>query len=228
MTQGTTNKKSFASEAGPTTRRGMLGTRVWRTSDDAAGRAFAAPSWHAAHPAFVRAARLLPIAFALHELEEWNILAYYRAHFPQGPPMSTTNVRIALIAVIPIAWLWVRAALRAASPRRAAYIILPLAAALSLNALQHIYVIGRYRDYGPGIVTAVTLLIPVSLLLARSAWREGIVPHRFLAAAGVLVIVTFGVWAIRPEANMTQKMLSADRIGAALYRLVEHDPPAPA
>jgi len=45
---------------------------------------------------------------------------------------------------------------------------------------------------------------------------------------GTLVIVTFSVWAIRPEATSTQKMPSADRIGAALDRLVGHDRRAPA
>lgn len=85
-----------------------------------------------------------------------------------------------------------------------------------------------YRDYGPGLVTAVTLLIPVSLLLARSAWRERILPRRILAGAGVLLMVTLGVWAVRPEENFTEKMQSTDRIGAALHGLVAHDRAAPA
>lgn len=186
---------------------------------DSSIQPFWGPSWQAVHPGFVRAAWFLLLAFALHEAEEWNLLAWYQAHFPDAPAMSATNVRVTLFAVIPISWLWVYTALRAASPRRAAFIILPLAAALFLNALQHIYYTARWLEYGPGIVTALTLLVPASSLLAWRAWQDGLVPGSFIAAAAILVVLTFGVWAVNPDANTTRKMLAADHMGAVLVRV---------
>jgi len=183
-------------------------------------QAVSEPSWQTRYPGFVRATWLLLLAFALHELEEWNILAYYQTHFPDGPPMSVTNVRVTLVAMVLIYWLGVYAAMRTRSARRAGFIILLLAATLFLNALEHIYFAARWREYGPGLVTAVTLLLPASSLVAWRAWRDGLVPRSFIVALAMFVVLTSGVWAIHPEANVTRKHLAADRIGGALVRLL--------
>lgn len=136
--------------------------------------------------------------------------------------MNATNVRVTLFAMVPIYWLGVYAAVSAVSPRRAGFIVLPLAATLFVNALEHIYIAARWHEYGPGLVTAMTLLVPASLLLAWRAWREGLVPRSFLAVVAILVVLAFGLWAVHPEANLTQKMLYTDHMGATLVRLVGH------
>jgi hypothetical protein len=176
-------------------------------------------AWRAAHPGFVRLAWLVLLAFALQEAEEWNTLGY-QTYFPGGPAMSAVHVRVTMVVAVLIGWLWTLAALRARSAQGAAFALLPFAAALFLEALQHAYAVARVRDYVPGMVMSLTVLGPASLLLARRAWHDGLVSRSYVISLAAIVLLAFGVWAMRPEVNLTNKMVVADRMGAALAHLV--------
>jgi hypothetical protein len=177
-------------------------------------------AWRAAHQGLVRIAWLLPLAFSLQEAEQWNLVAYYQTHFPGGPAVSAAHVRVTMFAAVVIICLWTRAAMRARSAPRAAFAILPLAAIGLLEALLHAYGAAHFRGYVPGMVMALTVLGPASLLLARRAWRDGLVSPAYLIALAVIVLLDFGWWVIRIEVSVNDKMVATERIGAALARLV--------
>ena len=181
----------------------------------------AAPmGWQAAHRRFVRIAWLLPAAFLLQEAEQWNVVAFYRRHFPGGPALSAVHVRMTMLAAVCVICLWTRAAMRARSAPRAAFAILPLAAIGVLEGLLHAYGLAHFRSYVPGTVMALTAFGPASLLLARRAWRDGLVPPAYIVMLMVIVLLDFGWWAVRYEASVTEKMLASERVGMALARLV--------
>jgi CDP-diglyceride synthetase len=98
--------------------------------------------------------------------------------------------------------------------------VLPFAAALFLEALQHAYGVARFRGYHPGTVISLTVLGPASLLLARRAWGDGLVSRSYVVSLAAIVLLAFGVWAMRFEVNVTNKMVVADRTGSALAHLV--------
>jgi hypothetical protein len=105
---------------------------------------------------FHRLAGLLPAAFALHEIEEWNILAWYRQHYGDVPEPTERAVRVGLLAYVLIGLLWTVVALRVRSRRAAAFALLPLALFLLTNAFQHVYWAAHLAAYDPGLVTALT------------------------------------------------------------------------
>ena len=168
----------------------------------------------------MRIAWLLPLAFFLQEAEQWNLVAYYQSRFPGGPGLSAVHVRVAMLAAVLIVCLWTRAAMRARSAPRAAFAILPLAAIGLLEALLHAYWTAHSRGYVPGMVMALAVFGPASLLLAWRAWRDGFVSPAYVVTLVVIVFLDFGWWVIRFEASMTDKIVATERIGAALARLV--------
>jgi hypothetical protein len=176
--------------------------------------------WQAEHPGFVRIAWLLWLGFALHEAELWNLVAVYQTHFPGGPAMSSAHLRVALCAGVAIFWLWTLAAMRARSAQRAAFFILPFAAAMFLEFLQHAYWTALTREYQPGMIASFTVVGPAILLLVHRAWRGRLVSRSYVVLLTAIVLVAFGAWAIRFPASLTEKMAAADRMGAAIARVV--------
>jgi hypothetical protein len=168
----------------------------------------------------VRIAWLLPLAFTLMEAEQWNIVAYCQAKFPGVPAASAAHARVTMLVVVVAGWLWTYAAMRASSAVRAAYMILPFAAIGFDEMLLHAYGTGHIGSYYPGMVMALTVFGPASLLLARRALRDGLASHAYVITLAVIVLLDFGTWVIRPEVYLTNKMMTLDRIGSALGRLV--------
>lgn len=147
---------------------------------------------------FRRAVWLFPTALALHELEEWNILAWYREHWVQVDPLTMTSgsVHVWLIFASVAGFLVTWAAVSSRHfELMARWFVLPLfVVAIFGHALGHIYWTFRFNAYAPGVVTAVGLIIPVTLLLLVRAERDGIITRRtiqllLLAALGPLVAV---------------------------------------
>ena len=168
----------------------------------------------------MRIACLLPLAFFLQEAEQWNVVAYYQSHLLGGPELIAVHVRVTMFVAALIVCLWTRAAMRARSAPRAAFAILPLAAIGWLEALLHAYGAAHFRGYVPGTVMALTVFGPAGVLLARRAWRDGLVSPAYVITLVVIVLLDFVWWVMRFEASASEKIVAAERVGAALARLV--------
>ena len=71
----------------------------------------------------------------------------------------------------------------------AAFVFLPAIALVLLNAFQHVYWLLYFRQYAPGIVTSIVLLIPTGFYLAARAVQQGYVPIWYVAVWAVPVVV---------------------------------------
>jgi uncharacterized protein with HXXEE motif len=125
---------------------------------------------------------LLPVVVALHNLEE---AVFFPRYLPRtlgrlpagvrdwlGPiTMDEMAAALALATVIPlVVSLW--AAARPAS-RTALRLVLALWAILLLNAVWHVGVaLLLFGGYAPGVITAVALNLPLSVLILRRAMAE--------------------------------------------------------
>ena len=141
---------------------------------------------------FRKAIWLLPIAFMLHEFEEFDILAWYQHNYDMSS-MAALNVEsswVWFIFISLIGYLWTAASLIPKSQRWTAFIILPAGALVLQNALQHVYWLFFFGDFsfGYGILTAIILLIPVVTYLAVRAVREKLVPIWYVVLLVVLII----------------------------------------
>ena len=130
---------------------------------------------------FRRLVWLLPVTYALHELEEWNILSWYQEQFGQVPTDSDLVLHTWLIGISLVGFLWTSIGCVLPTPRATAIFTLTFfIAAVFGNALQHVYWQVAFGAYAPGVLAAVFLNIPAILLLSWHALRNRLVRWPFL------------------------------------------------
>ncbi len=130
------------------------------------------------------------LLFVLHELEEWNIAKVERRNYVDAPPaMTDRNARAWIAVACLIGLVWCAAAAVPGNPVVAAYVFMPAIFIVLTNAIQHVYWSLYFRRYSPGTVTAVLLMIPISVLMVMTALRMGYVPAAYVAilAAGLVL-----------------------------------------
>ena len=130
---------------------------------------------------FFRLIWLLPLAYSLHEVEEWNILDWYHRHWVNVGTLTETTVRTWLV-FSSLAGFAVTAVARIVPARLAAHGILLFFGFPLLHAFLHIYWVFYFGSYSPGVVTSALLLIPSFLLVAVYAVRHGLVAWWFIVA----------------------------------------------
>jgi hypothetical protein len=139
---------------------------------------------------FLTALWLFLLAFVLHELEEWHITEFERRNFVEVPPTATgRSARMWIAFICAVGFIWCAAATLPGIPSLAAWVFLPAIVATLTNALQHVYWTWHFKQYAPGIVTAVMLLIPIGGIMA--AWA---VHHRYVPAWYLAILAGLGVW----------------------------------
>lgn len=141
------------------------------------------------HMPYLTAIWLLPAALAIHEAEEWNILPWEQRNFVNLPAKTHASVRTFLAFFTLFSFLWTALAALPNNPTIAAFMLLLLASGGFLNALQHLFYTIYFRQYAPGIVTSVVLLLPISSYLTARAIQENLVPVVYVGALGIVVIL---------------------------------------
>jgi hypothetical protein len=133
---------------------------------------------------------LFLLAFVLHEFEEWHITEFERRNFVGLPPSATErSARMWIAFICTVGLVWCAAATLPGIPSLAAWVFLPAIAVALQNALQHAFWSVYFRQYAPGVITAVVLLIPIGGYVAAWAVRQGYVPAWYAAALAGLVAV---------------------------------------
>ena len=142
---------------------------------------------------------LAPVVFLLHDAEEVaTVLPWVRAHAGQLPAVArpyaaqiTTSgfavaVGVLLAGVVLASWHGAQCVRRGVP----SWPFLIVAGALAGNALTHVGQAVYFGGYAPGVVTAVVLVVPYAVGLARALRDAGIVTRRQLAlllALGVVI-----------------------------------------
>jgi hypothetical protein len=164
---------------------------------------------------------LFVIAFALHEVEEWNILRWYQRNFVDLPPSNDKSVRVWIIFVILIGFVWSAVATLPRNPVFAVYVLLPAIAVAIQNALQHVYWFFFFKQYTPGIITSVFLLIPFGVyLIIRVVWQN-LVPLWYVGIL-ILLLIPGLVQTVQAKNRMTKQIRAIHRLGIKLAGLLEH------
>lgn len=107
---------------------------------------------------------LIPIAFSVHELEEWNILKWYRKYFSNLPDSSNTSIRIHIVTLSLVAFLLTYLARILSGTFAFSLIIAFLSAFILLNFIQHIIWTAQLRAYSPGLLTSCLSVMVVTLV----------------------------------------------------------------
>ncbi|CAG0973081.1 hypothetical protein ANAEL_01289 [Anaerolineales bacterium] len=163
---------------------------------------------------------LFVIAFALHEMEEWNILRWYQRNYVDLPPSTDKAVRVWIVFVILVGVVWCAVATLPGNPIFAAYVFLPAIAVAMQNALQHVYWLFQFRQCAPGILTAVFGLIPLGVYLAlRAVWQNYV--SIWYVMILVLLLVPGLVQTVQAGNRMTKQIRAIHHLGIKLAGLLE-------
>jgi hypothetical protein len=161
---------------------------------------------------FLTALWLFLLAFVLHELEEWHITEFERRNFVGLPPSATgRSARMWIAFICTVGLVWCAVATLPGNPTIAAWIFLPAIVVALTNALQHAYWSLYFKQYAPGVITAVVLLIPIGGYLAAWAVRHGYAPLWYVA-----ILAGLGVWVLIRTARDGNRMSPIIR---AVYNL---------
>lgn len=152
---------------------------------------------------------LLPIALAIHEAEEWNILGWYHRNFVDLPPGRTnTTIRFFLIFLSLMGFVWTGIGALSGDPAVAAMILFPLLALIIQNILQHIYWQFLFGQYAPGILTSMVFLTPLVFYFVYVSTVNGYAPLWYSA---LLVVLTIP--------GLIQTVRSRNRLTTAIYTI---------
>lgn len=145
-----------------------------------------------------RLAWLLPVAFALHELEEWNIAEWYRRYWT-NVDLDIVNQRNSwtwLVFASLFGFLWTFLATRLRNQKIAFHILLVFFIAVFSHCMAHIYWLFSFGVYAPGVVTSVLIIMPITAYVTYRAMRDGLISSAYVAVVFVLTMLPV-VWAIR-------------------------------
>jgi hypothetical protein len=147
----------------------------------------------------------LPLAILVHNLEEYPRIVDYAGRHGIRVSRREMGFAVAFATLLPLP-ITVLAAARPADLRRRK-LVLALAAGMAANGVSHGLQTLVFRDYSPGTVTGVGVLLPLVFWLFREAGLDGIVPEGELRRAA-----TLGVALMAPTALVLRAA------GAALDR----------
>jgi len=123
---------------------------------------------------------LAPLAYAIHHGEEhliFNFRAWRLRYFADNNALSTEAVLVILVSVSMV-YLLLHATVR---NRVSAWMAIVFLMATQVhNAIFHLGGTLVFRDFSPGLITAMLLYVPVNVLIIRSALAEGWVSGKIL------------------------------------------------
>jgi hypothetical protein len=168
---------------------------------------------------FLKAMWLFPVAFAIHEAEEWNIMKWYYRNYTNLPPSSNRGARTWIIFVSLIGFIWCGIAVLSGNPTVAAFVFLPAIAFAIQNSFQHIIWTFYFKQYAPGIITSIFLLIPIGSYLIIRAIQHGYVPIWYATIWSVFIVIGL-VQTIRAGNQMTPPIRAIHHLGNKLSDMI--------
>jgi len=164
---------------------------------------------------FLRLLWLFPIAWALHEAEEWNIMKWYHRNYTDLPPATDRSARTWIVFVSLVGFIWCGVAVLPGNRSFAAFVFLPAMAIALQNALQHVFWLFYFKQYAPGVITSVLLLIPIGSYIAVRAVQRGYAPIWYVGL-WIVMMAPGLVQTVRAGNEMTSPVRAIHRLGMAL------------
>ncbi len=161
---------------------------------------------------------LIPISFAVHEFEEWNILKWYKKHYKDIPESTNASIRIwvVLISVIIFAMTLLALALINYTFLFSPLLVL-ISAFISVNVIQHIIWTIQYKDYSIGLSTALITLC-VLIYVHFNVMMLGLVNAWFYLIMIYAIVPILKT--IQSPHIMTREIRGVHELGIALERLI--------
>jgi len=145
---------------------------------------------------------LVPVVLVVHNAEEALTLSAYLGRLQALMPVwlenmvgGTVSLKQGWLALILVSLVGLLMGLPVGMKREdrlALFLPLAVLAALLLNVVSHLVIAVRLGGYGPGLVSALLLVLPFSLWLLQRAWRERWLSPRLLLSLPLAALVLHG------------------------------------
>ena len=105
---------------------------------------------------------VIPLMFSIHEVEEWNILKWYRKYYKNLPESTNTSIRIHIVVLSLVSVLLTLLAVMVPGNALFAVITVFMSVFILLNFLQHVICTIQLRAYSPGLFTGIMCIMVIT------------------------------------------------------------------
>jgi di/tricarboxylate transporter len=113
----------------------------------------------------------IPIFFSLHELEEWNILNWYKKYYVNLPGSTNFSIHLHIVFFCIVGFLLTYIAYQFRQTFLFSLVISFLSGFILLNTFQHIVWTFQLKTYSPGLASSIIILfviVIVNIILIRN------------------------------------------------------------
>ena len=125
---------------------------------------------------------IVPIIFFAHEMEEWNILDWYKCTYCPPPSSTKLSCRIWLFLISIFGFMITSIAYIIPDDTVSSGVILVFIVFSTFNGLQHIYWTIAFKKYAPGIIFS-------SLGIFAGMFITAVIVSKGLLSAGYIIIL---------------------------------------
>ena len=159
------------------------------------------------------------LVFALHELEEWNILTWHQQHHENFPPLTNLDIRTFLIFITIVFAAWTSISLIPKKTKIRAYLFLPAVALAVSNGVMHIFWLFSYGAYAPGVIFGGIAGVPLGAYIAWFSINKQLLPIWYVIVLGSLVVLSV-FSAVRAGGNLDPQLLGLLGIAGEVARFL--------
>jgi hypothetical protein len=132
---------------------------------------------------------ILPICWAFHEAEEWNLIPWYQKHFVNPPEMTALSVLTLLSCSALFGFVWASiASLFRNSKVMAGILLLLFIPMVFMNAIQHLLWVVMFSAYSPGMLSSFFLVIPSVIYITWRVLKERLLPKWYIIILYLLIV----------------------------------------
>lgn len=135
--------------------------------------------------------KIVPFAFTLHELEEWNALQWHLKHQSNIPPIADIDIRTIFLFLIVVCFIVFNLALQFRNKNFTSYILIPFVGLMCYNGFVHLFWTFYFNDYSPGLIFGFFLGVPLMILIVYKMLREKLVKKWYVLIFALLFISMF-------------------------------------
>jgi hypothetical protein len=168
--------------------------------------------------------KIVPFAFALHEFEEWNILAWHQKHQSNIPAVADIDLRTIFLFLVVLVFIVFNLALIPRNKKITAYILFPFISFMCYNGVVHLYWTIYFKDYSPGLIFGFFVGVPLTGLILYKMLKERMVKKWYAFIFGGLVSYLFIEVIIlgdKLEPGIVNAMLFGQKLAQWLFQIFQ-------
>ena len=146
---------------------------------------------------------VIPVVQLIHELEEWNILKWYKENYVDLPDSTNLSIRVWILFFSLFVYVWTTLCFFTPNRVISAILVSLLIMITTQNGLQHLYWLFYFKKYAPGVVSFVILLIPLNTYVVYRILKQEFLPFWLLIIIMALMIPGL-IETIRARNRMTK------------------------